>query len=280
MFKIVSRYDLTFVMEIRDSTNTAINDFMTQLNNYVSPSNVSYQLQISDRLGRTTSKEQYGFIYNPAKINFVKTLQYYDANNWFERPPFVFVFEINSFKDQQFAICGCHIKPEDAVNEISHLRDVFDFYSNETFTNNTILAGDYNAGCSYVSTSAWSNVTLRTDTRFSWLISDTTDTTVAVSSCPYDRFVVLKTMADKTIATGAKFEIRNVGTFTFDSAYGLPTQNATLVSDHYPIEMVINTVSPTAQKSSALNSTTVSESTITKGSVLTLFVIMVSYLLF
>ena len=50
-----------------------------------------------------------------------------------------------------------------------------------------ILGGDFNAGCSYVRAGDWDNIRLRTQSRFMWVIGDDVDTTVASSSCPYDR---------------------------------------------------------------------------------------------
>ena len=86
LLRIVSAYDLIFIMEVRDSTNSTIQDFTSQLNNYTK--SFRYDFQLSDRLGRTSSKEQYAFLYNPQKVKFIKTLQYNDVNDWFERPPF------------------------------------------------------------------------------------------------------------------------------------------------------------------------------------------------
>uniref|UniRef100_H0V4D4 Uncharacterized protein n=1 Tax=Cavia porcellus TaxID=10141 RepID=H0V4D4_CAVPO len=50
-----------------------------------------------------------------------------------------------------------------------------------------ILMGDFNAGCSYVTSSQWSSIRLRTNPAFQWLIPDTADTTVTSTHCPYDR---------------------------------------------------------------------------------------------
>ncbi|KAF0976747.1 hypothetical protein FDP41_004042 [Naegleria fowleri] len=263
LLKITAMYDLIFIMEVRDSSNTTIPEFTRQLNNFIPSNSVKYQFQVSDPLGRTTSKEQYAFLYKPDVIKFVKTIQYTDVNNWFERPPFIFTFELVALPGQTFAMLGCHIKPTDAVAEMSHLVDVFNYYQNEAFASNTIICGDFNAGCSYVSTSDWSNITLRTDTRFKWLINDTMDTTVASSVCPYDRFVVPQSMADKSILkSGSKYEISQVAIFRFDEQFGLNSTFAPTVSDHYPIEMtirVVNTssgISPKVSQSTRVSAAT------------------------
>lgn len=48
--------------------------------------------------------------------------------------------------------------------------------------------GDFNAGCKYLSKKKTKSLRLYTEADFTWLISDSTDTTVKEStSCPYDR---------------------------------------------------------------------------------------------
>ena len=60
-------------------------------------------------------------------------------------------------------------------------------------TNNILILGDLNADCSYLPQSKMSQVILRNDSRFHWLIADDVDTTVSNTDCAYDRsiFVIL-----------------------------------------------------------------------------------------
>lgn len=51
-----------------------------------------------------------------------------------------------------------------------------------------VLLGDFNAGCSYVTSSKWQQIRLFTDTSFQWLIPSDADTTVSDTNCPYDRY--------------------------------------------------------------------------------------------
>ncbi|KAG2388494.1 hypothetical protein C9374_000658 [Naegleria lovaniensis] len=281
LLKITSMYDLIFIMEVRDSSNTTIPEFTRQLNNFIPSTSVKYQFQISEPLGRTSSKEQYAILYKPNIIKFVKTLQYLDVNNWFERPPFLFVFELVALPSQIFSLLGCHIKPTDAVAEMNHLVDVFNSYQNEAFANQTIMCGDFNAGCSYVTSSDWNSISLRTDsTRFKWLINDTTDTTVATSECPYDRFVVPTSMAQNNILKlGSKYEISQVASvFRFDERLGLNSTFAATVSDHYPIEMTIQVRVATTSSSGGpkvSQSTPRVVSSTTRSLSLSLFIILV-----
>lgn len=52
---------------------------------------------------------------------------------------------------------------------------------------NIVLLGDFNSGCSYVTSSEWQRIRLFTDKSYYWLIPDTADTTVNDTNCPYDR---------------------------------------------------------------------------------------------
>lgn len=63
LLKILSECHVTFVMEVRDSTGSAIVDLLDKLNQYTNNTR-SYRLQVSERLGRTSSKEQYGKFFN------------------------------------------------------------------------------------------------------------------------------------------------------------------------------------------------------------------------
>lgn len=52
--------------------------------------------------------------------------------------------------------------------------------------------GDFNADCGYVNGDDWSQIRLRTDDRFDWVIPDTDDTTVSGNThCAYDRYIFL-----------------------------------------------------------------------------------------
>ena len=50
-----------------------------------------------------------------------------------------------------------------------------------------MIAGDFNADEGYVHQDDWSNIALRSDRRFKWLIEDHIDTTVGNTDRAYDR---------------------------------------------------------------------------------------------
>ena len=85
-------------------------------------------------------------------------------------------------------MAAIHTSPSEAVSEIDRLVDVYDDIVRRWNLDDVIILGDFNAGCSYVSKSAWERIRLATDRRFYWLFSDHVDTTVTKSDCPYDRY--------------------------------------------------------------------------------------------
>lgn len=88
-----------------------------------------------------------------------------------------------------FAMAAIHTSPSQAVSEIDRLVDVYDDIVRRWNLNDAIILGDFNAGCSYVTKSAWEKIKLAKDRRFYWLFPDHVDTTVANSDCPYDRYI-------------------------------------------------------------------------------------------
>lgn len=80
--QVLVKYDLIFVQEIRESTDNAINQLLSELN---AASTVTYKMSLSRRLGRTTSTEQYAFFYNSSKVRarIVSSYSFVCAHNKF-----------------------------------------------------------------------------------------------------------------------------------------------------------------------------------------------------
>ncbi|XP_071788901.1 deoxyribonuclease-1-like [Asterias amurensis] len=232
LVKILRRYDLVLIQEIRDSAQTVIGQILDAVNSGLSD---KYEMVVSERLGRTNSKEQYAYFYKSSKLTLITSYVYNDERgDVFEREPFIAYFESPTTAVDRFAMFGIHIKPTEAVEEINRLVEVYDDFVNRYRQKNVIIGGDFNADCGYVSKGILNDgLILRTDTRFNWIIPDDLDTTVAASDCSYDRFVIAGDELNDNIVPG------RTGAFYFDEIYGLDSGETRLVSDHYPIEMVI-----------------------------------------
>ncbi|KAL8175248.1 UNVERIFIED_CONTAM: Deoxyribonuclease-1-like 2 [Gekko kuhli] len=228
--KILSRYDIALVQEVRDSDLSAVTTLMEQLNR---ASKHSYDYIISEPLGRETYKEMYLFIYRTESVSPEAQYQYPNRNNAFSRAPFIVKFSVPDSKGDPLILVPLHTPPSEAVAEIDALYDVYLKVIDKWGTDNMMFLGDFNADCSYVAKKDWASIRLRTSEVFKWLISDSTDTTVGQSDCAYDRIVVSGSKLRKQI------DPKSAKVFDFQTAFKLSQEEALAVSDHFPVEVTL-----------------------------------------
>lgn len=202
---ILSEFDLIAIQEIRDKEGASLPRLAEMLN---------YSYVISPRLGSTSSKEQYAFLYNSSKVAFENVSYVLDFSD-FERPPFIAKFKAGEF---DFFVVDIHVKPESGTTrqEIVSLKQAINS------TEDYIILGDYNAGCNYLSEPLELVLPL-----LSIIVPNGADTTVREStSCAYDRIAITpQTMEDYA----------GWGIYRFDSVLGLTEEQALRLSDHYPV---------------------------------------------
>ncbi|XP_025098908.1 deoxyribonuclease gamma-like isoform X1 [Pomacea canaliculata] len=100
---------------------------------------------------------------------------------------------------------------------------------------NILIAGDFNADCSYMNEARFKNSALVKDHRFTFLIDTNVDTTASDNTnCAYDRFVVAGSQLTAAVVPGSARVIN------LPKALHLTTVEAQAVSDHYPIEVKIH----------------------------------------
>uniref|UniRef100_A0A8D0BFF4 Deoxyribonuclease n=1 Tax=Salvator merianae TaxID=96440 RepID=A0A8D0BFF4_SALMN len=227
--KILSRYDIALVQEVRDSDLSAVSELVQKLNR---ASKHSYAYEISQSLGRESYKESYLFLYRTKSVSLADTYQYASSND-FSRPPFIVKFSVSDAEDGQLVLVPLHTPPNEAVAEIDALYDVYLKIIDKWGTDNMMFLGDFNADCSYVGKKDWSSIRLRTSEVFKWLISDSTDTTVGQSDCAYDRIVVSGAKLRKWIVP------KSAKVFDFQSTFKLSQEEALAVSDHFPVEVTL-----------------------------------------
>ncbi|VDN09058.1 unnamed protein product [Dibothriocephalus latus] len=231
---IIRNYDLVFIQEIRDGSSKAFKRLLMFVNNYTSPNQkVVYAGTTSPRYGRSSSKEQYGIIFNPKKVKVIKESEVKVSKKDFERPPYCYSLKTVGKTSLSFAALAIHIDPDDVSAELDKLYSTVPQCTQASNTANIIVLGDMNAGCSYLPKKKKEQLQLFKDTSFKWMITDDMDTTVAKKDCPYDRFIVQgKTLLDRIVPNSAK-------PMKFDKIFNLNQKFAKTVSDHYPIEMEI-----------------------------------------
>ncbi|KAL5488567.1 hypothetical protein EMCRGX_G017525 [Ephydatia muelleri] len=226
--KIVRRFDVLLIEEIRSNTNDVIPTLLNIVNKPFG--RAVYKLRISERLGTTSSKEQYAFVYRSDTVKITDDYQY-PTNEDFERPPYSVLVAPQNEKVGEFFLLGVHVRPDNAFSEINNLHTAFLAASDHYGTQRGIILGDFNAGCSYLSTKKYRQLSLVTDTSFTWILDQNTYTNVKMT-CPYDRIVAHRSIVPVV-------DVKTAKVFLFDEAYSLTEDQAAAVSDHYPVEVHI-----------------------------------------
>jgi len=220
--KTISQFDIVAIQEIRDASGTAIKN----LESAVNAMGTDYEYRIGPRLGRTSSKEQYAFIYNTRTISVGESYTFDDPADFFHRDPFIASFKSNDgYFD--FVLITLHADPDDATREINSIPMVVkDAQSHFPDEKDFIVLGDLNADCKYFDEDDQTS-SLR-NPEFKWLITNDMDTNLAKSSCTYDRIVITNLTTTEDYAGKS-------GVFRFDTVFGLTQSMAKKISDHYPV---------------------------------------------
>lgn len=171
----IDDYDIIFIQEIRDVSETAFPKLCSLLQNYT--------CKLSSRAGTTNYKEQYGIIYKEDII--LTDFKDYNPNDWWERPPIKTTFKINEYALTTYNI---HTKPDNVQQELYYLEQIV------SDNNNVLIIGDLNADCSY-----YNNDKETEFDNWNWIIEDNQDTTVSTTNCAYDR-IILNNDAKKELA--------------------------------------------------------------------------------
>ncbi|MDR1902783.1 MAG: endonuclease [Treponema sp.] len=215
---IISRSDLTAVQEVRSANIEPVEQFMRLL-----PDHYAYVL--GPREGRTSSKEQYWFIYNTRKMSVKDYRTWDDPQDIFERNPLAVYFETQGKFD--FIVINNHIQPSSAAGEIAALPEVIEYYRQLWDESDILIVGDFNADGSYFNENILESIF--DESGYFSIINNEYDTTVAVSENTYDRFIITRSAREDF--TGG------FGVLRFDELYDFNqfSIQPRHVSDHYPV---------------------------------------------
>ena len=179
------------------------------------------------------------------------------AGDFPERPGYSVVWSATSSSSSSssssdaaytFRVVGAHIDPDNVVHELDQLGLAAAAYAagNNSASAPVLVLGDFNADCSYLGVTAWECIRSDTctDTVMSlwdgdtfgaenWLLGDEADTTVAASSCAYDRIVASSALLPRVVTGSAQVH-------KFDALFEMTNDEAKEVSDHYPISVNID----------------------------------------
>ncbi|XP_032406081.1 deoxyribonuclease-1-like [Xiphophorus hellerii] len=237
--KIISQYSVIVILEVVDKSGKAMETLLKKLN---CTADHPYKMICSSSLGRNTYKEQFVCFYREDEVNLTAQYQYEDNQvgdvDAFAREPFILHFNCPSTVVEDLVLIPVHTKPEDSVKELDELYDVVEAVRQKWETNNIMILGDFNADGRYLSKKKKESIRISSDP-FYWLIDDDVDTTTSNhNDHTYDRIVVYgKEMLDAIVPDSAK-------SFNFQVEFGLTDEEAGNISDHYPVEVELETAKP------------------------------------
>ncbi|XP_041860267.1 deoxyribonuclease-1-like 1 isoform X2 [Melanotaenia boesemani] len=241
LVKIISRCDVCLLQEVRDSKGTAVPQLLEQVQRY--GSGHEYRAVASGRLGRSASyQEQYVFFYRSNSVTLTDQYQYPDELpgdvDAFSREPFVVRFRAPTTAIKEFVLIPQHTTPDNTTKELDALYDVLQHVRKMWKTE----------VASHVMNDADAHFSLK-DKNLFWLIPENSDTTVrSTTSCTYDRIVVHGEAFNRAVVPSS------AKPFNFQTEYRLTEEQALDVSDHYPVEVLLQVVRSRAFRGSTSSS--------------------------
>ncbi len=143
---IVRQFDIVAIQEIRSKNEYLIPNFVQLVNQ----SGRSFDHVIGQRLGRTTSKEQYVYIYDTERIDIDPQSIYTvsDPDDMMHRPPLIATFRTRGVHPNEaftFTLVNIHTDPDEVPQELSALAEVYRVVRRSSRgEDDIILLGDFN----------------------------------------------------------------------------------------------------------------------------------------
>lgn len=144
--RLIQQFDVVAVQEIRSEKQDVIPRFL----NIVNHDGANYDYVISERLGRTVSKEQYAFLFNADRIEIDRSsaATLHQFQDQLHRPPFVAKFRARGAASKSpftFTLVNLHTDPDETRKELNALDDVLDYVrAADPLEDDVILLGDFN----------------------------------------------------------------------------------------------------------------------------------------
>jgi exonuclease III len=218
--RIVRNFDIVAVQEIRSKDEDLLPNFVDLIN----ATGSQYDYVIGQRLGRTSSKEQYAFIFDMATIEVDRTQLYTvaDPDDLLHREPLVGWFRVRGPSPDQaftFSLVNIHTDPDETDEELNVLDDVYRVVRDDgRQEDDVIILGDLNVDDRHLGE-------LGQISGITWLISATPTNTRGTAQ--YDNIVFHRQATREFTGRG--------GVFDFLRQYNLSLEEALEVSDHLPI---------------------------------------------
>ena len=218
---IIQNFHVVAIQEIRTQDDYFLDNF---LRSYVNQNGRVYDKIIGPRLGRSSSTEQYAFLYDTAAIEVNQRTVYTvnDPDDLLHREPLVAMFRVRGPPPQQaftFVLANIHTDPDETDTELDALAQVYQVVRRAAGgEDDIILLGDLNVDDQHLGQLG------RLDGVRPLVRGIFTNTR---QSALYDNIVVHQ-------QSTAEFTGR-WGVFNFPQIYKLTPDQALQVSDHLPI---------------------------------------------
>jgi len=218
--QVARRFDVLAIQEIRSKQQDVLPRYVELIN----AEGGQFDFVIGERLGRTSSKEQYAYVFNTQRVEIDRTALYTvgDPGDRLHREPLVAAFRVRGPPPNQaftFTLINIHTDPDEVDTELDALDDVFLSVRNDRRgEDDVILLGDLNADPHHFGE-------LGSLSGVAWVLEDQTTNTRGTKS--YDNIVF---HAPSTVEyTGRS------GVLDLMQQFDLTMDEALDVSDHLPV---------------------------------------------
>jgi deoxyribonuclease-1-like protein len=218
--RVVRKFDIVAIQEVRAKSDDIIPRFIQAVN----ADGSRYHYVIGPREGRTSSKEQYVFVYDTTRVEVdpasLGTIP--DPSDRLHRPPMVARFRTRITPPQaafSFWLVNTHTDPDEVPQELAALTDVFlAMQRARPDEDDVIMLGDLNAGPPQFGS-------FQRIPGVGWAVAGTTTNTRRTKT--YDNLVFAWPQTAEYLGAW--------GVLDLQTAFGLPLDNALEVSDHNPV---------------------------------------------
>ena len=217
--QVVRQFDVVAVQELRSREQDVIPRFLEHVN----ADGARYDSVVGERVGRTSSKEQYVYVYDATRIEVdpasVRTTA--DPSDLLHREPLVARFRVRGPPTESaftFTLVNIHTDPDEVTAEVNALDDVLRHVRRAGGEDDVILLGDLNADFAHLGE-------LAAVPNIHWVINGEPTNTRRTESYDNILFDHLTTRE----YTG------RFGVLDLQSAHRLSEDQALEISDHMPV---------------------------------------------
>ena len=218
--RVVRNFDIVAIQEVRAKSDEILPAFVRAVN----ADGSRYQHVIGPREGRTSSKEQYAFVYDTNRIEVDPSSLgvFPDPQDRMHRPPMYARFRTRITPAAMaftFWLVNIHTDPDEVPQELDALTGVFQaMQAARPDEDDVILLGDLNAGPPEFGA-------FRRIPGIGWAVSGMTTNTRRTKT--YDNLVFAQPMTGEYLGHAGVLDLQN--------SYGLSPDQALAVSDHCPV---------------------------------------------